>query len=167
MEPEDEGRLSIVQDVLRKGTDFLRRFIVPVEGQEGSLCRMYAVIVTVCRLRTTYGGSLPGLERSSAAGDVRPAAASTIRKAPTRILVIQDNMIRRDAKVFSAHATPQGVGDNLISALKLLLANQQDGDSPVKMVVLGLQERSRNRIMDGLRKLTALDNYAAALLVVS
>ena len=35
VEQEDEERQSIVQDILRKRTDFLRRIIVPVEGQEG------------------------------------------------------------------------------------------------------------------------------------
>ena len=33
-------------------------------------------------------------------------------KAPNRILVIQDSTDRQDAKVFPAHAAPQGVCDN-------------------------------------------------------
>ena len=33
VEQEDEGRQSIVQESLRKSTDFLRRIIVPGEGQ--------------------------------------------------------------------------------------------------------------------------------------
>ena len=50
----------------------------------------------------------------------------------------QDSTDRREAKVFRAHASPQGVCDNLINALMLLANQQKDGDSPVKMVVQGL-----------------------------
>ena len=42
--------------------------------------------------------------------------------------------------------------DNLINALKLLANQQQDGDSPIQSIVIGLLEKSRLRIMDGLRK---------------
>ena len=35
VEQEDEDRQRIVQDVLRKSADFLRRIIVPVESQGG------------------------------------------------------------------------------------------------------------------------------------
>ena len=78
-------------------------------------------------------------------------------KAPNRIPVIQDRMKRRHAKKFGAHMAPQGMCDNLIDALKLLANQQKDGDSPVKMF---LQEESRLRIMDGLRKFFAVDNHA-------
>ena len=44
---------------------------------------------------------------------------------------MQDDRNRRDAKVFSAHAAPQGICDNLINALKLLANQQNDGDIPV------------------------------------
>ena len=44
-------------------------------------------------------------------------------------------------RVFRARAAPQGMCDNLINALKLLAHQQQDVDSPVKMVVPGLLER--------------------------
>ena len=80
-------------------------------------------------------------------------------KAPNRILVIQSGTDFRDAKVFRAHAAPQGMCENLIDALKLLTNQQKDGDSPVKMVVQGLQERIRLRIMSGLRKFIMVDNH--------
>ena len=41
------------------------------------------------------------------------------------------------------HAAPRGVCDNLIAALKLLANQQKDGDSHVKVLVEGLQERSQ------------------------
>ena len=36
-----------------------------------------------------------------------------------------------EAKVFRAHAAPQGTCDNLINALKLLTDQQKDGDIPL------------------------------------
>ena len=43
-----------------------------------------------------------------------------------------------------------------------VLANQQkDGDSPVKTVVQGLQERSRLRLMERLGKFIMVDNHEA------
>ena len=47
----------------------------------------------------------------------------------------KDSMDSREARVFRAHAAPQGICDNLIHALKLLADQQKDGDSSVKMVV--------------------------------
>ena len=57
-----------------------------------------------------------------------------------------------------AHAAPNGVCDNLINAVKLLASPQKDGDSPVKMVVQGPLEKSRLKIMDGLRRFIMVDN---------
>ena len=39
------------------------------------------------------------------------------------------------AKVFKTHAVPQGVCENLISALKLLANQQKDGDRPIQSIV--------------------------------
>ena len=95
------------------------------------------------RWKTFSGGSLLDTERSSAAG-VRSAGVQCNWKVPHRILVKkQDSTDRREAKVFRAHAARQGVCDNLINALRLLANQQKDGDSPVEMVVLDFQEKSR------------------------
>ena len=51
-------------------------------------------------------------------------------RAPNRILVVQHGTNANDAKVFKAHAAPQGPCDNLINALELLANQQKDGDSP-------------------------------------
>ena len=67
VEAEDEGRLSIAQDILRKSTDILRRIIAPNDG-----------IVIAFRLSATFGGSPLGMERSSVTGGVRLVAASMI-----------------------------------------------------------------------------------------
>ena len=51
--------------------------------------------------------------------------------------------------------------DNLINALKLLAKQRKDGDSPVRMIVPGLLEKSRRKVTDELRSFIAVDNRAA------
>ena len=72
-------------------------------------------------------------------------------RAPNRVFVIQDSADHRSAKVFLARAAPQGICGNLINALNLLSNQQKDGDSPNRLIVPGLQEESRRKIMDGLK----------------
>ena len=45
--------------------------------------------------------------------------------------VVQLGTNANEAKVFRAHAAPQGPCDTLINALKLLANQQKDGDSPI------------------------------------
>ena len=61
--------------------------------------------------------------------------------------MVQDGDDSREAKVFGAHAAPQGLCDKLIDALKLLSNQQRDGDSLVASIVTGLREKSRKGIM--------------------
>ena len=42
-----------------------------------------------------------------------------------------------EAKIFRAHAIPQGLCENLINALKLLANQQKDGDSPIQNIIMG------------------------------
>ena len=56
-----------------------------------------------------------------------------------------------DAKVFKAHAAPQGLCENLFNALKLLANQQTDGDCTIQSIVTGLHERTRKGIMAWLR----------------
>ena len=55
------------------------------------------------------------------------------------------------AKVFKAHAVPQGLCANLINALKLL-ANQQDGDGLLQNIVTRLGKGSRKGVTDGFAR---------------
>ena len=71
----------------------------------------------------------------------------------SRERVIQDSTDPREAKVFRAHAAPQGTCENLIE--------QKDGDSPVETIVTGLWVRSRSTTVDGLRKFISEDNHEA------
>ena len=65
------------------------------------------------------------------------------------------------AKVFKAHAVPQGFCANLINTLKLL-ANQQDGgDGLLQNIVTNLGKGSRKGVADGLREFSRVDNDRA------
>ena len=66
-----------------------------------------------------------------------------------------------EATVFRAHAVPQGLCENPIKALNLLANQQKDGDSPIQNVIMGLKEKCRERITNGLRSPTASDNLSA------
>ena len=72
-------------------------------------------------------------------------------RAPNRSLVVQTGVSARQAKVFKAHAAPQGLCENLINALKLLTNQQKDGDSPIQRTVAGFCERSRKGTIEGGR----------------
>ena len=82
VEQEDEIRKTVAQQILQKNTDFLRRIIVPVEGQGGGLhCRVCAHIATGTLLKTS-GGFVLDTERITAIC-VRRAAASTLGRPRT------------------------------------------------------------------------------------
>ena len=65
------------------------------------------------------------------------------------------------AKVFRAHAVPQGLCANLINALKLLANQQEDGDGLLQNIVKDLGKKSRRGLMDGLREFIEVDNERA------
>ena len=69
---------SLYRIFLRKSTDFLRRIIVPVEGQGGVTLSYVCPHCHRSRSKTTFGGFRLGTERSGAACGVRLSAASTI-----------------------------------------------------------------------------------------
>ena len=80
---------------------------------------------------------------------------------PDRLLVVQTGNSASQAKVFKAHAVPQGLCENFVTALKLLANQQKDGDSPIQSVVAGFCERSRKGIVEGLRNFIEVDNHCA------
>ena len=116
------------------------------KGKEGSHCRLRALTATDSRLKTTSRGSLQGTERSEF------RSYKTARTSEK-----QECFEHARRKTES-----QGLCENLINALKLL-ANQQK-DSPVNMVLQCFQEKSRLRIMDGLRRFIMVDNREAVKL---
>ena len=53
--------------------------------------------------------------------------------------------------------SPQGLYEILINALKLLANQQKDGDSPIQNIIMGLEEKCRERITNGLRRFITSD----------
>ena len=78
-----------------------------------------------------------------------------------RLLVVQNGESFEQAKVFKAHAVPQGLCANLINALKLLANQQEDGDGLLQNFVKNLGEESRRGLTDGLREFIKVDNEHA------
>ena len=107
VELEDEGRVSIAQDILCKSTDFLREIIGPSYGVGGvtlpSVClhchrfplEDYIWWVSSRRRQQEE-------KRSNAIGGVQLAVASSI--GGPRVLVIQDSTHHRIAKVLRSPA---------------------------------------------------------------
>ena len=63
--------------------------------------------------------------------------------------------------VQSACVAARCVCENLIHALKLLANQQKDCDSPIQSIVIGLCERSRKGMKQGLRRIIKVDNHCA------
>ena len=62
------------------------------------------------------------------------------------------------AKVFKAHAVPQGLCANLVNALKLLANQQEDGDGLLQNFAKDLGKESRKGLTDGVREIIKIDN---------
>ena len=80
------------------------------------------------------------------------------RKQPNTLLVVQTGESFVQAKVFKAHAVPQGLCANLIGALKLLANQQEDGDGLPQNIVANLGKESTRGQTDGLREFIRVDN---------
>ena len=72
-------------------------------------------------------------------------------RAPNGLLVVQTGGSVNQAKVFKAHAVPQGLCGNLINALKLLATQQEDGDALIQNIVTNLCEVRRKGLKEGLK----------------
>ena len=82
-------------------------------------------------------------------------------KQPNRLLAVQTGESVHQAKVFKAHAAPQGLCGNLISAPKLLANQQEDGDGLLQNIVTNFCEGSRKGLTEELRKFTQVDDHRA------
>ena len=149
---EDVGRLSIAQDRLRKSTDFLKKKNIERLRLVWSVTLSFFCPNCNCFPWEDYIWSV-----SSRQGDGNDRTKKQCSwwcaacgdqydwRAPNRILVMELSANAHEAKVFKAHAAPQGLCDYLINALKLLANQQKDGDSPIESIVTGLHEKSRKR----------------------
>ena len=75
-------------------------------------------------------------------------------------MVVQRGESINQAKVFKAHAVPQGLCGNLIIALMLLANQQEDGDGFTQNIVTNLGKESRKGPTD-LREFIKVDNERA------
>ena len=71
--------------------------------------------------------------------------------------MVQTGESVNQAKVFKAHAVPQGLCGNLINALKLLANQQEDGESLIQNIVTNLCEVSRKGLAEGLGNFIQVD----------
>ena len=146
---EDVGRLSIAQEIFLK-----KEHQLPEEDHRAGV--WYGRRDLVLRLRltsariavashgmTTHGGcrldtgTATTERRSTVVGDAQHPAANTTGERPPGCWWC-------NSKVFRAHATPPGLCDKLVNALKVLANQQKNGDSPIQSIVTGLHERSFN-----------------------
>ena len=75
--------------------------------------------------------------------------------------MVQTGASVNQAKVFKAHAVPQGLCANLINAVKLLANQQEDGDGLLQNIVKDFGEGSRKGLTDGLREFIRVDSERA------
>ena len=154
LEQEDENRKTFGAADPAEGSRQL-------EGREGSHCRTYALTANDSRLKTTSGRVSSGHGKKQCNWWCVACGNQYKWRNPDSIMVIQDGTNRREAKAFRAHAPPHGVCDNLDYEIKLLASQYQCDVSPVRVLVKGLQERSRLKMMEGLRKFIMMDNHEA------
>ena len=72
------------------------------------------------RWRIASGGCPRGMATARTDEKKKMVVCQYEWRAPNRLLMIQDSVDPREAKVFRAHVVPQGLCDNLINSLKLL-----------------------------------------------
>ena len=142
---QDEAeKVSIVQEITLRSTDYLRRIIAPFGGQGGvtmsHLChhcnsfRLEDHVWWVSgRKHTKWWCAICGEKYDW--------------KQPHRLLVVQTGDSIEQTKAFKVLAVRQGLCANLINALKLLANQQEDGDGLLQNIVKDQkQKRSYGRL---------------------
>ena len=115
---QDEARkMSIVQEIMIRSADFPRRIIAPVGGQG------WVTMTFLCPHCNCIWWVAGRKGRNN--WECAVCGEKYDWKQPNRLLVVPTGESVNQAKVFKAHAVPQGLCANLINALKLL-ANQQE-----------------------------------------
>ena len=124
-----------------------------------SRCHNCARIATVSLWKTTFGG----YQRGTKAHQL--VVCDLLRKiwleGAKQAAGGENRQKCQPAKVFRAHAVPQGMCENLINALKLLANPQEDRDGLVQSIVTNLCEGSRKGLTEGLRNVKQVDNHRA------
>ena len=122
------------------------------ESKEALRCLTYARTATVSLWKTTFGVSLGG-SKNMQIGGARSVEKKTTGSNQTGFWWCRQAKVSNQAKVFKAHAVPQGLCGNLVNALKLLANQQEDGDGLIQNIVTSLCEGSRKGLTDGLREI--------------
>ena len=120
----------------------------PSEDKGESQCLTCARIPIVSLWKKTSGGSL--------GENIQIGGTQFVKKKRLEagFLVVQTGDSIEQAKVFKAHAVPQGLCENSINALKLLANQRENGDGLLQNIVKDLGKESR-------RGLTDVDNERA------
>ena len=155
---DETEKMSIVQEIMQRSTDCLRRVIAPGGGQGG---------VTVSFL-CPHCNSFP-LEDDvwwvSGVKNHKVVVCTlwrNVRLEATEQAFGRANLESfEQALAFKAHAVPQGLCANLVNALKLLANQQEDWDGLLQNIVTNLGKGSRKGLTDGLREFIWVDNERA------
>ena len=130
--------------MMQKSTDVLRRIIAPCGGQGG----------------VTLSNMSPHCHRFPIEDYISWVSKGTGKKCnwwctaiggqynwrdPNRVLVMRYSADSGEAKVFGALVPQQSACEHLLYAVKLPANQQTRGDSPVQVLVEGLQEQRRGR----------------------
>ena len=103
VEAEDEGRLSIAQDTLRRSTDFLGRFLAQSSGARGVTLSYVCPHCHCFPLEDYTWWVSAGHGQKPCSWWCAACGGQYDWRAPNRILVIQDSTDHREAKVSRAH----------------------------------------------------------------
>ena len=124
-----------VQEIMIRSTDYLRRITAPAGGHGGAtmsyLCPNCNSFPMEDYIFVGLGGKTYNFGGAQCVGKYD-------WKQPNRLLVVQTGESINQAKVFKAHAAPQGLCGNLINALKLLANQKEDGDGFIQNIVKDL-----------------------------
>ena len=140
---DQAGKLRTVKEIMIISADYLRRIIAPA-GDPGSVTMSYLCPHCNSSTMEDYVWWVSGTGSNH-----------------NRLLVMQTGESVNQAKVFKAHAVPQGLCGKLINALKLLANQQEDGDGLIQNIVTNLCEGSRQGLTEELRKFMQVDNHRA------
>ena len=128
--------MSIVQEIMLRSTASLRRIIALVGGQGGVTMSYLCPHCNSFHLED-YVWWVSG--RNPHEVVVRNLWRKLrLEATEQRFLVVQTGDSIEQAKVFKAHAVPQGLCANLITALKLLANQQEDGEGLLQNIVKNL-----------------------------
>ena len=151
--------MSIVQEIMKRSTDHLRRIIAPEGGQGGVTMSYLCPHCNRFPWKSTSGGSQGETKHTTWWCAILGEKYDW--KQPKKLLVVQTGDNIDQAKVFKAYAVHQGLCANVMNALKLLANQQENGDGLLQNVVKDLGEESRKGLTDGLREFIKIDSERA------